>query len=271
MCEVLSVSTSGYYEWLGRSISQRDINNKALDQTIETVYINHKGNYGYPRIYKELHENDVKCSKNRVYRRMQALELKAKTKKKFRVTTDSNHNLPIKENILNRDFTANNINEKWVGDITYIHTKEGWLYLATVIDLYSRAVIGWSMDKTMTKELVCDALNMALIKRNYPSRVIVHTDRGSQYCSKEYQNIINKYNLISSMSRKGNCWDNAVAESFFKTIKSELIYHCSFNSVSEAKNEVFNYIECYYNRVRRHSAVDYRTPFEAENNLAKVA
>lgn len=231
MCYVLAASKSGYYEWLERPISPREQSNKALDKDIETVYINHRGNYGYPRIYEELQANNTKCSKNRVYRRMQVLELKAKTKKKFRVTTDSNHSLPIKHNILNREFTANNINEKWVGDITYIHTKEGWLFLATVIDLYSRAVIGWSMDRTMTKELVCNALNMALVKRNYPVNIIVHTDRGSQYCSKEYQNIINKYNLISSMSRKGNCWDNAVAESFFKTIKSELIYQCNFNSI----------------------------------------
>ena len=271
MCEVLKLSTSCYYIWLKQIIGARALSNKVLDEKIETIYTDHRGNYGYPRIYEELQSSNVKCSKNRVYRRMQSLKLKAKTKKQFKVTTNSKHKLPIKSNILNRDFFANKINQKWVGDITYIQTKEGWMYLATVIDLYSRAVIGWSMDKTMTKKLACDALNMALIKRHYPRHVIVHTDRGSQYCSKDYQKIIDKYSLISSMSRKGDCWDNAVAESFFKTIKSELIYQCNFNTVSEAKNIVFNYIECYYNRIRRHSAINYRAPLEAESNLMKTA
>ena len=197
--------------------------------------------------------------------------LKDKNKLKFKVTTDSGHNLPFAKNILNRDFTTTSINQKWVGDITYIHTDDGWLYLAVVIDLYSRSVIGWSMDKRINKELVCNALTMALWRRGFPKDVIMHTDRGSQYCSHKYQSIIKSNGLICSMSRKGNCWDNSVAESFFKTIKSEFIYDMKFITRKEAKLAVFDYIEVYYNRERRHSAIDYSTPYEVECDLLNVA
>jgi len=242
-----------------------------LDFNIKNIYSINKGNYGYPRIYKELKATNISCSKNRVYRRMKILNLKAKTARKFKVTTDSNHKLPINSNVLNRDFSTTSINQKWVGDITYIHTKEGWLYLATVMDLYSRAIIGWSMDKNINKELVCNALNMAVTKRKNPTNVIMHTDRGSQYCSKIYQSLIKLYRFVPSMSRKGNCWDNSVAESFFKTLKSELVYDCNFRSREEAKNEIFDYIERYYNKSRRHSAIDYKAPYEVEYNLLNAA
>lgn len=189
----------------------------------------------------------------------------------FDRTTDSNHNFAVAENILNRDFTTTSVNQKWVGDITYIHTEEGWLYLAVIIDLFSRSVIGWSMSSTIDKNLVCDALMMALWRRGFPKSVIVYSDRGSQYCSNKYQNIIKNYKLICSMSRRGNCWYNSIAESFFKTIKSELIYDFKFKTRKSAKNIIFEYIETYYNRKRRHSAIDYRIPNEVEYSLLNTA
>lgn len=190
--------------------------------------------------------------------------LMAVAKKKFKVTTDSEHSLPIYNNILNRNFLATAINQKWACDITYIRTEEGWLYLAVVIDLYSRAIVGWSMNKRMKKALVCDALTMALFRRKFPKQVIVHSDRGSQYCSLQYQQLLKDYRLIGSMSRKGNCWDNAIAESFFHTLKVELVHNCTYKTREEAKLSLFQYIEGYYNQIRMHSAIDYKTPFEFE-------
>lgn len=204
-------------------------------------------------------------------RRLRVLGLRAKPKKRFVATTDSRHNLPVAPNLLARDFTANAINQKWVSDITYLWTTEGWMYLATVLDLYSRAVIGWSLQETMTAELVCNALGMALQHRGSPKDVIVHSDRGSQYCSDVYQQLIQQHQLKCSMSRKGDCWDNAVAESFFHTLKTELIYATNYQTKGETKQNVFQYLEVYYNRKRRHSSIDYQTPYEFENQLQKVA
>ena len=210
MCELFSVSRSGYYAHTTRPISQQEEANCHLDRKITVIYNQHKKRYGAPRITRELKSLDEECSHTRVARRMKAMGLKAVAKKKFKVTTDSEHSLPVYKNILSRDFTTTAINQKWCCDITYIHTNEGWLYLAVVIDLYSRAVIGWSMNKRMKKSLVCDALMMALFNRKFPKNVIVHSDRGSQYCSIKYQNIIRDYRLVGSMSRKANCWDNGV-------------------------------------------------------------
>ena len=190
--------------------------------------------------------------------------LVAIAKKKFKVTTDSEHSLPVYSNVLNRNFTTTAINQKWVGDITYIPTKEGWLYLAVIIDLHSRAIIGWSMNKRMTKDLVCRALLMALFKRGFPKKVIMHSDRGSQYASKKHQKLLEVYDLIGSMSRKGNCWDNAIAESFFHTLKVELVNSAQFATRGEAKLAIFEYIEGYYNRRRMHSAINYYAPMEFE-------
>ena len=197
---------------------------------------------------------------------MKVLNLKALAKKEFKVTTDSEHSKPVFENILNRDFNTTQINQKWAGDITYIATDEGWLYLAVIIDLHSRAVIGWSMNKRMTKQLVCDALIMALFKRKFPKNIIVHTDRGSQYCSNKYRTIIKNNKLIGSMSRKGNCWDNAISESFFHTLKVELVHQQKYLTRQEAKSSIFQYIEGYYNPKRMHSSIDYKTPNEVECN-----
>jgi transposase InsO family protein len=264
MCELFDVSSSGYYDWLKRAPSNQALANAQLDLKIKAIYAEHKGRYGAPRIARQLKQEGDTCSHTRVARRMKAMGLKAIAKRKFKVTTDSEHNKPVFKNILNRDFSTTSINQKWVSDITYIHTQEGWMYLATVIDLHSRAVIGWAMDKRINKELVCNALMMALFKRKYPKGVMVHSDRGSQYCSKKYLNIIKKYKLIGSMSRRGNCWDNAIAESFFHTLKMELIKQNSYSTREMAKQSVFQYIEGYYNRKRLHSAIDYRTPYEVE-------
>jgi putative transposase len=268
---MFSIERSGYYAWIKRKPSKQSIANEALDKKIIDIFNSHSSRYGYPRITDELHDQGEKCGKNRVFRRMRKLGLRAKGKKKFKVTTDSNHNLPVAANLLNRDFSATAPNQKWVSDITYIWTDEGWLYLATVIDLYSRAVIGWSIQPTMTRQLVCDALMMALWRRGFPRGVLCHSDRGSQYCSEDYQEMLKTHGLICSMSRKGNCWDNACAESFFHSIKIELIYTERYATREIAKQSVFQYIEVYYNRVRRHSTIGSIAPMVFENQCGNVA
>jgi len=230
MCSLFKVSRSGFYSFITKPLSKRQKANQQLDKQITLIYNQHKKRYGAPRITRALQAKNEACSHTRVARRMKTLGLVAIAKKKYKVTTDSEHDLPIYKNILRRDFSTTTINQKWACDITYVRTQEGWLYLAVVIDLYSRAVIGWSMSKRMKKALVCDALMMALFKRKFPTNVIVHSDRGSQYCSSKYQNILKDYRLIGSMSRKGNCWDNAIAESFFRTLKVELIHECVYKT-----------------------------------------
>jgi putative transposase len=264
MCELFKVSRSGFYSTIAKPQGLRHQANQELDRKITDVYNQHKKRYGAPRITRALQAQNEACSHTRVARRMKALGLVAVAKKKFKVTTDSEHHLPVYKNILNRDFSTTAINQKWACDITYVHTQEGWLYLAVVIDLYSRAIIGWSMSKRMKKALVCDALIMALFKRKFPKNVIVHSDRGSQYCSNKYQKILKDYRLMGSMSRKGNCWDNAIAESFFHTLKVELIHECVYKTRIEARQSIFQYLEGYYNKNRMHSAIDYNTPFEFE-------
>lgn len=264
LCDVLGVSRSGYYDWLHDKPGKREIANRRLDVKIKAIFTQNKQRYGSPRITKALKAQNESCSDTRVARRMKAMNLKAVARKKFKITTDSNHTNPVFDNILNRDFNATSINQKWVSDITYIHTDEGWMYLAVVLDVYSRAVIGWSINKRMKKKLVCDALMMALFKRKFPKNVIVHSDRGSQYCSNQYRKIIKNYKLIGSMSRKGNCWDNAIAESFFHTLKVELVQENYYKTRAIARQSIFQYIECYYNQKRLHSAIDYKVPVEFE-------
>lgn len=269
MCKVIGVSRSSYYSWLAVPVSNRKLADKELGANITQIYSNHKGKYGYPRITKQLNKTGISCGKNKVYSIMNKLGLKAKHKRKFKATTDSNHKLAVYENIINRDFTATDINQKWFSDISYIETAQGWLYLAVIIDVYSRAVIGWAMDNNMEKSLVCNALHMALWRRHFPKGVIIHSDRGSQYCSYEYQNILQSYNLICSMSRRGNCWDNAIAETFFHTLKTELVYDCKYKSREEAKSSIFNYIEAYYNQTRMHSSIGYLAPMEFEAKVRR--
>lgn len=265
------IERSGYYAWLKRKPSKRQQANEILDKKIIDIFNYHHSRYGAPRIIDELRGNGEICGKNRVAQRMKNLGLRAKAKKKFKMTTDSSHNLPVAENLLNRNFTATGPNQKWCGDISYVWTDEGWMYLAVVIDLYSRAIIGWSIQPTMSRHLVCDALMMALWRRGFPRGVLFHSDRGSQYCSYAFQKLLKAYGFICSMSRKGNCWDNAIAESFFHTIKTELIYTNRYATREIAKQSIFQYIEVYYNRVRRHSAIGSIAPMIFENQCRKVA
>ena len=271
MCHMFSIERSGYYAWLHREPGAREKANKTLDEKIVNIFSAHKSRYGAPRLTNELQSQGEVCSHNRVARRMRYLGLRAKVKRKYKTTTDSRHNLPISPNLLDRNFTALRANEKWVGDISYVWTDEGWLYLAVVIDLYSRAVVGWSIDTTMERSLVCNALLMALWRRGFPRGMIFHSDRGSQYCSRDYQDLLKQHGITSSMSRKGNCWDNSVSESFFHTIKTELIYNEHYVTRDLAKQSIFQYIEAYYNRVRRHSTIGLVAPLVFENQLKVVA
>ena len=260
----MNVSCSGYYNWLDRPISNRDKENKELTKMIEEIFTQNRNVYGTRRIAKKLAESGISISRHRIGKLMAAAGLSCKTKRKFKVTTDSKHNKPISPNLLKRQFDAAQPDTYWVGDITYIPTQKGWLYLATVIDLYSRQIIGWSMADNMKAKLVNDALTMALWKRKPAKGLIWHTDRGSQYASDSHRNILKDHGIIQSMSKKGDCWDNAVAESFFHTLKTELTNHYQFKNQQEAKNVIFEYIEVFYNRIRIHSANNYLAPAEFE-------
>jgi transposase InsO family protein len=231
-----------------------------LDRRIGELFACHRQRYGVPRITDALHDEGIECSENRVARRMRALGLKAIQAKKFKVTTDSNHSKPVAPDLIEQDFSAAAPNQKWTSDITYIWTDEGWLYLAVVMDLYSRAIVGWSMSRRMTQQLVCDALTMALFRRGFPKGTIIHSDRGSQYCSKRYQRLIKNNGLRCSMGRRANCYDNAAMESFFHTLKVELVHREHYTSRRLAKSSIFEYIEMYYNRQRKHSAIGHRIP-----------
>ena len=265
MCEVLAVSPSAYYESLNRLLSRRERDNQVIDSQIVKIYTDHRGRYGVPRIHKELEALGKQLSKNKVARRMKRLELKALAKRKWKATTDSQHALPVAPNLLNRDFSAGGPNQKWVTDITYVATKEGWIYLATVMDLYSRAIVGWSFQERLESSLIIEALEMALWRRKFPRGVLVHSDRGSQYCSDQYQALLKKNELVCSMSRTGECWDNAAMESFYHSLKTELVqFTLGFKTRSEAIKSITEYIAEYYNTVRRHSAIDYHAPFVFE-------
>ena len=257
MCEVLDVSSSAYYESLNRMLSQRARDNQETDRKILKIYTRHRGRYGAPRIHKELEALGKQLSKNKVARRMKELGLKALAKRKWKATTDPQHALPVAENLLNRDFSASAPNQKWVTDITYVATQEGWIYLATVMDFYSRAIIGWSFQERLESPLIIEALEMALWRRKFPRGVLVHSDRGSQYCSDRYQALLKKNELVCSMSRAGECWDNAAMESFYHSLKTELVqFTLGFKARSEAIKLITEYIAEYYNTVRRHSAID---------------
>jgi len=265
MCQVLDVSRSGYYSWLKRTPSKRELENNKLKIKIAEIYWKSRGTYGSPRIHEKLKKEGYHYNIKRIERLLKELGLKAIQKRKFKVTTDSNHNYPIKENLLKREFDVDTPNKAWVSDITYIFTKEGWLYLTVIIDLYSRKVVGWSINKRMTKQLVIDALIMAVKKRKPSKGLIFHSDRGSQYASHDFQNSLLRYGMKSSMSRKGDCWDNAVAESFFSSLKTELIYHNRYQYRSQTRQDIFEYIEVFYNKDRLHSYLDYKSPEEYEN------
>lgn len=269
MSRVLQVSRSGYYAWRKRMVtpSPRQKRRQQLDLAVKKAFEDRKGRSGAPRLAHDLAETGQARNRKTVASSMQRQGLRAKAAKKFKATTNSSHNLPVAPNLLNQDFSATGPNQKYVGDITYLWTEEGWLYLAVVIDLYSRLIVGWSMSERMTASLVCDALKMALWRRQMPTGVIVHSDRGSQYCSGEYQKLIKAHNLRCSMSAKGNCYDNACAESFFHSLKVEAIHGERFSTREEMRQTVFEYIEIDYNRNRRHSANGFISPvvFEAQH------
>jgi putative transposase len=267
MARVFEVSRSGFYEWQARreACRQRAEAQSAFDALVKSLFFQSRQKYGAPRLANELRKLGKPANRKTVAASLRRQGLRAKAARKFKATTNSKHNLPVSPNLLNQDFTASKPNEKWVGDITYLWTDEGWMYLATVIDLFSRKVVGWAMSDRMTAELVCDALMMALWNRKMPKNVIFHSDRGSQYCSARFQGLIRKHQLRSSMSAKGNCYDNAVAESFFHSFKVEAIHGERFATRSDMRATVFEYIEVDYNRIRQHSANGYLSPeaFEA--------
>ncbi len=268
MSKVLKVDISSYYHWARCGCVMKKVDSK-LNELIEITFIHSRQTYGTRRIKDLLaREYGFIVSRRRIKNIMKDLSLSVKMKKRFKVnTTDSNHNLPIAPNLLNRDFYSSFPDSKYVGDITYIPTKEGWLYLATVIDLYSRRIVGWSMDEHMRVSLVNDALKMALAWRKPPKGLLWHTDRGSQYASYEHKDLLQKHGIIQSMSRKGNCWDNAVAESFFHTLKTELTHHVIFETRAEANQAIFEYIEVFYNRQRMHGANNNLSPAQFEEKM----
>ena len=264
MCRVLGVSRSGYYESLRRPPSDHSIEDDTLRPQIKAAFEKGRKNYGTRRIKDALEKQATHVSRRRIGRLMSEEDLQVQTKRKFKVTTDSNHDKPIAPNLLEREFTVNTPDTVYVGDITYIPTREGWLYLAVVIDLFSRAVVGWSMSSRITADLVNGAMRMALWKRKPAKGLIFHSDRGSQYASDSHRKLLNDHGFKASMSRKGDCWDNAVAESFFHTLKIELVHHCDFETREEARAAIFEYIEVFYNRQRAHSANGYEAPLAFE-------
>jgi transposase InsO family protein len=267
MCRALGVSRAGYYAWRSRKPSAAEVRREELTAQVEEIHAQVKGRYGSPRIHAELVARGHGCCVNFVAKLMREAGIAARTKRKFCPTTDSNHTLPVAQNVLDRQFDPEEPNVSWVADITYIPTHEGWLYLAVVEDLFSRMVVGWSMDQTMTSRLVVDALEMALARRlkgSLARDLIAHSDRGSQYASEHYQRRLAEERIGCSMSRRGDCWDNAPMESFFASLKKELVHHQDYATREQARASIFEYIEAFYNRVRRHSSLGYVAPVEYE-------
>ncbi|HBC92809.1 MAG TPA: IS3 family transposase [Pelotomaculum sp.] len=262
ICVVLEVSRSGYYDWLDRPPSQREIENRKILKLAKQSYEANRGICGLDKILADVREQYPNCSRNRLYRLQKKNHLYSKRKRKFKVTTNSKHNLPVAENLLNQNFKIDKPAAVWVTDISYISTKEGWLYLATVKDICTKEIVGWATANHMKTELCLTALRNAIKRHRPPKGLIHHSDRGVQYCSKDYRKYLKKNNMICSMSRKGNCYDNACAETFFSTIKCEMLYHNNYKTREEARRDIFWYIEIYYNRKRRHQALGYLTPVD---------
>jgi len=267
MCKVLEVSPSGYYAWRNRPVSQRARENQELLVEISSIYAESGETYGSPRIHTELVDRGRMIGKNRVARLMRAEQIGVFPKKRRPITTNSKHDYPIAPNILNRAFHADRPNEKWLGDITYIRTGEGWLYLAAVLDMFSRKIVGWAIDDNLESQLVVKAFRMAAHIRKPPKGLLHHSDRGSQYASEVYQACLADYNIQVSMSRTGNCYDNAPMESFFSTLKSDRVHRIDYQTRQEAKTDIFRYIEGFYNRTRRHSSLGYLSPDNFERQF----
>ena len=264
MCRIIGASRSGYYQWKIQPQSRRQKENEKILMEIKESHKNSRRAYGSPRIVEDLKAKGMKCSENSVARLMKIHGIVGKAKKRFKATTNSNHALPVAENLLNQNFTAEKPNTVWLSDITYVPTLEGWLYLVVILDLFSRQIVGWAMSDRLTSGFVVKALYQAIGRRHPGSGCIFHSDRGIQYASTDCRDVLMAYGFIQSMSRKGNCYDNAVAESFFHTLKTELVYDYRYETRAEARQSIFEYIEMFYNRKRRHSALGYRSPISFE-------
>ncbi|RLB65605.1 MAG: IS3 family transposase [Deltaproteobacteria bacterium] len=258
------MSHSGFYAWQSRPESERARENKLLLTEIERIYERHRQVYGSPRIHAELKDEGYEVGHNRIARLMQVAGIQAKRRRPFRKTTDSDHRFPVAPNLLNRQFDVDQPNRVWASDITYIATQQGWLFLAVVLDLYSRRVVGWALSNRIDSQLTRSALTMAVGRRQPGKGLLHHSDRGLQYATPPYQKLLERHGMISSMSRTGNCWDNAVVESFFSSLELELLDHREFKTRDEARTAVFDYIEAFYNRERRHSYLGYRSPADYE-------
>ncbi len=265
LCEMLSVSPAGFYASRKRAPSARATGDAALVAEIKQVHQDPKlRSYGSPRMHRELRDRGHHVGRRRVERLMRENDVVAKRRRRFRTTTDSNHALPVAPNVLERRFETEAPNKVWVTDITYVWTREGWLYLAAILDLYSRMVVGWAMSESLARELPLRALDMALRSRRPPPGLVHHSDRGCQYASDDYRRTLSAHGIVCSMSRKGDCWDNAVAESFFATLKTELVHDADFATRAEGRSAIFDFIESFYNRRRRHSSLGYLSPLDFE-------
>jgi transposase InsO family protein len=263
MCRVLKIARSGYYKWLSQPPSERERVNAALTEAIKAAHTASRQTYGAPRIYRELKALGRACGRHRVARLMRRAGMVVRPRRRYKATTNSNHDHPVAPNVLNREFTATRPNEKWLTDITYVPTRQGWLYLAVVLDVYSRLIVGWALDKTLDQSLVLRALRMALVHRCPPSGLLHHSDRGSQYAAHAYQQVLKAHGVTVSMSGTGNCYDNAMMESFFATLKAECVTD-TYATRAEAKHAIVDYIAVWYNRQRRHSSLDYVSPIAFE-------
>ena len=264
LCQVLEVSQSGYFAWRSRPASPRQREALVLLAHIRSAFARSNATYGSPRLTRELQDEGLEVGRRRTARLMRENGLRARQKRRFKRTTDSHHAFPIAPNLLEQDFSAEGPNQKWAADISYVWTSEGWLYLAVVLDLFARRVVGWAVSDRLHQELALEALRKALAIRRPSAGLIHHADRGSQYCSTAYQAELKKHNIRISMSGKGNCFDNAVVETFFKSLKSELVWRTVFQTRAEAKQALGRYIDGFYNPVRRHSTLDYLSPVQFE-------
>jgi len=260
MCRVLTVSSSGYYDWLRRDRSRHEKDNEQLLVEIRRIHYESRQAYGSLKVWQELKRRGLSCGKNRIARLRRLNGIEAKRRRRFVITTRSKRAVQTVGNVLNRCFKVERPNAVWVGDVTFIATRHGWLYLAMLMDLYSRKIIGWSMSERIDKQLVLDTLDMAVLRRGFSRNVLHHTDQGSIYLSDEYTGKLNEHGMVQSVSRRGDCYDNAVAESFFSTLKNELLVGRTFQSRDEARREIFDYIEVFYNRKRLHQSLGYKTP-----------
>lgn len=260
MCRVIGVSKSGYFSWSKRDASPREVRKTELVVKIERIHQGSRNTYGSPRVYQTLKGMGEKCSKSMVERLMRESGIRSKMRRKFKATTNSNHGLPVAPNLVKRDFTAKAPNRLWVTDITYLWTDEGWLYLAAIIDVFTRKVVGWAMKDRLTLPLALEALDMAVTRQRPGPGLVHHSDRGCQYAARDYRGALERLRMICSMSRRGQCWDNALMESFFHTLKTEHVYHERFTTRQQAKSSVFEWIEVFYNRQRIHSAIGFVSP-----------